>query len=132
MDKYDYDLICIGSGSAGGSAAFVAKKAGLKVAVIEEFKDKLGGHCPNYACVPTKALIKAGQVYKLVQRASEFGVNTSEVKVDFKRVAAYKKEIVDQLTGPRIEKNLHNAGIDLLWGKAQFVSPHELDIAGKK
>src|SRR3989344_96124 len=132
MDKYDYDLICIGSGSAGGSAAFVAKKAGLKVAVIEEFKDKLGGHCPNYACVPTKALIKAGQVYKLAQRASEFGVVTSEVKLDFKRIAEYKKEIVNQLTGPRIEKNLHNAGIDLLWGRAKFVSPHELDIAGKK
>jgi len=126
--KYDYDVMAIGSGSAGGSAAFVAKKAGFKVAVVEEFKDKLGGHCPNYACVPTKAMLKAAHVYKMAKRAGEFGIELEQLKFDFKKVAAYRQSIVNQLTGPRIERNLHNAGIDLLWGRAQFVSEHELKI----
>ena len=131
MSKYDYDLICIGSGSAGGSAAFVAKKAGMSVAIVEEFKDRLGGHCPNYACVPTKALLKAAQVYKMAKESAQFGIHADNPRFDFQEVAKYREDVVSQLTGSRIEKNLHNAGIDLLWGRASFVSDHELDIAGK-
>lgn len=132
MSFYDYDVIAIGSGSAGGSAAFVAKKAGFRVAVVEEFKDKLGGHCPNYACIPTKAWLKAAYVYKLAKRAAEFGVQVDNVRFDSRAIAAYRDEIVGQLTGPRIERNLHNAGIDLLWGRAEFVSDHEIMVGSKK
>ncbi len=130
--KYDYDLICIGSGSAGGSAAFVAKRANMKVAVVEEFKDRLGGHCPNYACVPTKAMLKAASVYKTAKSAQEFGIELDNLRYDFKKIAAYRQSVIDKLTGPRIERNLHNAGIDLLWGHAEFVSEHELSVADKK
>lgn len=126
---YDYDLIAIGSGSAGGAAAFVAKKAGKKVAIVEEFKGKLGGHCPNYACVPTKAMLKAANVFKTVKNSGEFGVYSDNPRFDFKKVAEYRKSVVDQLTGPRIERNLHNAGIDLLWGRAEFASDHELRVS---
>lgn len=124
--KYDYDLIAIGSGSAGGSAAFVAKRANMKVAVVEEFKDKLGGHCPNYACVPTKAMLKAANIYKMAARGAEFGIEMDNLRFDFKKIAAFRQSVVDQLTGPRIERNLASAGIDLLWGRAEFVSEHEL------
>lgn len=126
--QYDYDLIAIGSGSAGGSAAFVAKKAGMKVAIVEEFRDRLGGHCPNYACVPTKAMLKAASVYKMAKRAQEFGVELDNLRFDFRKIAAYRQSIVDTLTGPRIERNLHNAGIELIWGRAEFVSEHELKV----
>lgn len=132
MTKYDYDIIAIGSGSAGGAAAFVAKTAKNKIAIVEEFKDKLGGECPNYACVPTKALLKAAQIYKAVQNADQFGVRAENPGFDFERVADYRDRVVAQLTGPRIEKNLHQAGIDLLWGRAKFISDHELEIDGRK
>lgn len=129
---YDYDIICIGSGSAGGAAAFVAKKAGNKIAIVEAAKDKLGGNCPNYACVPTKALLHAAQVYKLVKQAQDFGIRAENPGFDFQKIGEYRDKIVNQLTGPRIERNLHNAGIDLLWGQARFVSDHELEIEGRK
>lgn len=132
MSKFDYDLICIGSGSAGGAAAFVAKRAGKKVAIVEAYQDKLGGHCPNYACVPTKALLKAAQVYKTVQTASSFGIHSDNIRFSFAEIGKYRQRVVDQLTGTRIEKNLASAGIDLLWGKAKFVSKHILDVRGKK
>lgn len=132
MTKYDYDLICIGSGSAGGAAAFVAKKANMRVAIIEEFKEKLGGNCPNYACVPTKALLHAAQIYKLVKKSQEFGIQLDNTRFDFAKIAKYRDEIVNQLTGRRIERNLHNAGIELLWGHARFASEHELEIEGRR
>src|SRR3989344_1911814 len=130
--KYDYDLISIGSGSAGGSAAFVAKRANMKVAVVEEFKDKLGGHCPNYACVPTKAMLKAAHIYKTAKGGEDFGIYVDNLRFDFKKIATFRQGVVDQLTGPRIERNLHNAGIDLLWGRAQFTGEHEMTIGEKK
>lgn len=132
MNKYDYDIIAIGSGSAGGAAAFVAKSAKNKIAIVEQEKDKLGGNCPNYACVPTKALLNAAQVYKLVKKAGEFGIRAENPGFDFEKIAEYRDSIVNQLTGPRIERNLHNAGIDLLWGQARFVSDHELEIDSKR
>lgn len=132
MPKFDYDLICLGSGSAGGAAAFVAKKAVQRVAVAEEFKDKLGGNCPNYACVPTKALLNAAKIYKLIGRAAEFGVTAENPGFDFAKIAAYRDEVVNTLTGPRIERNLANAGIDLLWGRARFISSHEVEIGEKR
>ena len=132
MTKYDYDIICIGSGSAGGAAAFVAKKAKNRIAIVEEFRDKLGGNCPNYACVPTKALLHAAQVYRLVKEAGEYGIRAENPGFDFPKIAKYRDEIVNKLTGPRIERNLHEAGIDLLWGRAKFVSEHELEVAGKR
>ena len=130
--NYDYDLIAIGSGSAGGAAAFVAKAAGKKVAIVEEFKDKLGGNCPNYACVPTKALLNAAQVYKTVKNSAAFGVYADNPRFDFAKIAEYRDSVVNQLTGPRIERNLHNAGIDLLWGRAHFVSEHEIMVGERK
>ena len=87
--NYDYDLIAIGSGSAGGAAAFVAKAAGKKVAIVEEFKDKLGGNCPNYACVPTKALLNAAQVYKTVKNSAAFGVYADNPRFDFAKIALF-------------------------------------------
>ena len=132
MTKFDYDLIAIGSGSAGGLAAFVAKRAEAKVAVVEEFKEKLGGNCPNYACVPTKALLKAAEVYREVKNAGQFGVYADNPRFDFNKIAEYRDGIVGQLTGMRIERNLKNAGIDWVWGRAKFVSRPELEIAGRR
>ena len=132
MSKFDYGVIAIGSGSAGGAAAFVAKHCNVKVAVVEEFRDRLGGHCPNYACVPTKALLNAAKVYKLVKGAAAFGIHADNPRFDFGEVAKYRDQVVAQLTGPRIERNLHNAGIDLLWGHARFVSEHEIEVTDGK
>lgn len=129
MTKFDYDLIAIGSGSAGGLAAFVAKRAKAKVAIVEEFKEKLGGNCPNYACVPTKALLKAAEVYREIKNAGQFGILLDNPRFDFKKIAEYRDSIVNTLTGMRIERNLKNAGIDLIWGRAKFVSRHEIEVA---
>src|SRR5437879_12099818 len=89
-----FDLVVIGSGSAGGSAASRARAGGHSVAIIE--KDKVGGDCPNYACVPTKALLRSAKVYSLLRRSGEFGLRPGTIDFDWARVMARKEEIVRQ------------------------------------
>ena len=64
-----FDLVVVGSGSAGEAAARVARESGRSVAVVE--KDKLGGDCANYACVPSKALLRSARVYAQLKKARE-------------------------------------------------------------
>src|SRR5919201_3205413 len=87
-----FDLIVIGGGSAGGSAASRARSGGHSVAVVE--KDKVGGDCPNYACVPTKALLRSAKVYALLKRAAEFGLRPGPVGFDWAEVIARKERII--------------------------------------
>ena len=72
---YDYDLICIGSGSGGNVAASIAARKGKKVAIVDQ-APKLGGECPNWACVPNKALLRAAEFYTMAKEAQHYGVKT--------------------------------------------------------
>ena len=78
--KYDYDLIVIGSGAGGSVGAHYARTLGKNVAIFE--KGDIGGECPNWACIPTKALLKSAKVYETVQNAHIFGINVKDVFLD--------------------------------------------------
>ena len=67
-----YDVVIIGGGPGGYSAAIRARQLGLKTALVEEAD--LGGVCLNWGCIPTKALLKQAEVYQLLLRADEFGL----------------------------------------------------------
>src|SRR5438105_577896 len=88
-----FDLVVIGSGAAGGAAAKAARQAGLSVALIE--RDRLGGDCPNHACIPTKALLRSTKVFSLIKRAEEFGLCPGRVDVDWSRVMERERKIVN-------------------------------------
>jgi dihydrolipoamide dehydrogenase len=79
-----FDLIVLGSGSAGMAAARRARKLGASVALVE--KDVLGGECPNSACVSAKALLRAAQAIEEIRRAGEFGVRVGEPCADWPAV----------------------------------------------
>ena len=75
-----YDVVIIGGGPGGYSAAIRARQLGLKTALVEEAD--LGGVCLNWGCIPTKALLKQAEVYQLLLRADEFGLKVGEAGVD--------------------------------------------------
>jgi pyruvate/2-oxoglutarate dehydrogenase complex dihydrolipoamide dehydrogenase (E3) component len=102
-----FDLIVIGSGAAGGSAAEVAHADRHSVAIIE--KDRVGGDCPNYACVPTKALLRSAKVYALLKRADEFGLRASAVDFDWAQVMAHKEWILRHTGAARAEQQYREA-----------------------
>jgi dihydrolipoamide dehydrogenase len=92
-----YDVIVIGSGPGGYVAAIRAAQLGLKTAVVE--KDRIGGRCLNYACIPAKAVLRSADVAQEVREASEFGVNVGEPTIDFGKVMERRGEVVATLTG---------------------------------
>lgn len=126
----DFDLIVIGTGSGGGVAAHMAAARGKKVAVVEE--EKIGGECPNYGCVPTKAILQAAEVYKTAQHAKEFGIQVGSVKPDFKAIKAWKDQAVHNTGTSEGKQAFENDGIAVMKGHAHFLSPWTLSVGKRR
>jgi len=90
------DIAVIGGGPGGYVAAIRASQLGLKACVIE--KDRLGGLCLNWGCIPSKALIRSAEVYHILQRADEFGISVGSVKFDAKKIIQRSRGISDQVS----------------------------------
>ena len=88
----NFDLVVIGGGPGGYSAALYAASAGLSVALVE--KDKLGGTCLNRGCIPAKAFLETAAVHRHVQHAADFGIESSSPQVRFEVTQARKQKIV--------------------------------------
>jgi pyruvate/2-oxoglutarate dehydrogenase complex dihydrolipoamide dehydrogenase (E3) component len=127
--KYDYDLIIIGSGAGGSVGAHYARTLGKKVALFE--KGHIGGECPNFACVPTKALLHAAHLYDALKGAKEFGINITHTSIDYHAVKKWKDLVVSRTGTSHGEESFHKDGIHLIKEKAHFVSPHEIEAGGK-
>ena len=78
-----FDLAVIGGGPGGYVGAIRAAQLGLKVCIIE--REKLGGVCLNWGCIPTKALIKNAEVYSLIKHSGNYGIKVQNISVDFKK-----------------------------------------------
>jgi dihydrolipoamide dehydrogenase len=92
-----YDCIVIGSGPGGYVAAIRAAQLGMKTAVVE--KDKVGGRCLNYACIPAKAVLRVADILSEIDEADEFGIEVPSREVDFSKVSARRQKVVKTLTG---------------------------------
>src|SRR5512142_867974 len=97
MPESAYDCVVIGSGPGGYVTAIRAAQLGMKTAVIE--KDKVGGRCLNYACIPAKAVLRVADVLSEVREAGEFGIKVAEPEVDFAAVTARREKVISTLTG---------------------------------
>src|SRR5436190_15026716 len=96
MPETKYDCIVIGSGPGGYVAAIRAAQLGLKTAIVE--KDKVGGRCLNYACIPAKAVLRSADVLSDVREAGEFGVKVDEPQVDYAALSSRRDKVVSTLT----------------------------------
>jgi dihydrolipoamide dehydrogenase len=110
-----YDAIVIGSGPGGYVAAIRAAQLGKKTAVIE--KDKVGGRCLNYACIPAKAVLRSADLLSEIREAGDYGLNVAGVEVDYAAVQGRREKVVATLVGGvggLFKKN----SIDLIEGEA--------------
>jgi pyruvate/2-oxoglutarate dehydrogenase complex dihydrolipoamide dehydrogenase (E3) component len=128
QDQEQYDAIIIGVGQAGNPLATALSKAGRRTAVIE--RRYVGGTCVNDGCTPTKTMIASGRVAYLARRAQDYGVQTGDVTVNLAAVRQRKQELVEKSRGG-VEKRLRQlAGVDLIYGEAQFDGPKSVVVTG--
>ena len=126
MANSRYDLAIIGSGPGGYVAAIRAAQLKMKVAVVE--RDRPGGVCLNWGCIPSKALLNSAELMEEIRGAKDHGIQTGEITVDFKRVIARSRDVADKLQkGVRfLFKKNH---IDLFEANATIAGPHTLALA---
>jgi dihydrolipoamide dehydrogenase len=92
-----FDCIVIGSGPGGYVAAIRAAQLGMKVAVVE--KDRVGGRCLNYACIPAKAVLRTADVLQEIRDAGDFGLKVADPEVDYDAVMKRRAKVIKTLTG---------------------------------
>ena len=122
----NYDLIIIGGGSAGLTAAGFAVQLGKKVALVE--KDRLGGDCTWTGCVPSKALLKSAKVAHDMRHAASYGVGPAEPVIDIRTVLAHVRSVVGQVYQPESPDALRADGVNVFLGQASFVDPHSIMV----
>ncbi|MEA3321492.1 MAG: mercury(II) reductase [Bacillota bacterium] len=130
VDEGDYDLLIIGSGGAAFSAAIKGIEYGAKVAMIE--RGTVGGTCVNIGCVPSKTLLRAGEINHLAKVNPFMGLETSAREVELAPLIKQKNELVSELRNQKYVNLINEYGFDLIEGEAKFVDESTVEVNGKK
>jgi dihydrolipoamide dehydrogenase len=128
MAESSYDCLVIGSGPGGYVAAIRAAQLGMRTAVIE--KDRVGGRCLNYACIPAKAVLRVADVLSEVREADEFGIKVGEPEVDFAAVGARREKVITTLTGG-VSGLFKKNKVDLIEGEGALAGPGTVSVGGQ-
>lgn len=123
------DIIIIGAGPGGYETALEAAAHGLSVTLVNG--DRLGGTCLNEGCIPTKCMVKDAEVIATLREAGEFAADNVRFDVDFNRVVARRKAVVDQLRGG-IETLLAKAKVNVVNGTASFKNSTTVTVNGEE
>jgi dihydrolipoamide dehydrogenase len=122
-----FDLVILGGGSGGYAAALRGAQLGLSVALVE--RDKLGGTCLHYGCIPTKALLHAAEVADSARESSHIGVNATLESIDLVKVNAYREGVVSRLY-KGLQGLVKSRAVTLIEGTGRLTSPTTVEVAG--
>jgi len=124
----DFDMVVIGGGAAGLTAAGISASLGARTALVEA--RKLGGDCTWTGCVPSKALLKAAGIAQNIRTAGRHGLNAADPQFDFcrimDRVHEIQTAIYEEADAPPVYEKM---GIEVIEGKAQFIDRERVEIA---
>ena len=123
----EYDVVVLGGGPGGYSAAFAAADQGLKTAIIERYAT-LGGVCLNVGCIPSKALLHNAAVIDEVKHLAANGIKFGEPEIDIDMLRGYKEKVIGKLTGG-LAGMAKARKVDVIRGNAQFVSANHFEVA---
>ena len=128
-EEKTYDLVVIGSGPGGYTAAVKASGLGMTVACVEK-EGRPGGVCLNVGCIPSKALLDSSEIYAASKNGlSAHGIRVSDLTLDLPAMMARKDQVVEALTG-QVRKLLESGRVDMIQGMARVMDPHRVEVAG--
>ena len=127
---FECDLLVLGAGPGGYSAAFRAADLGLKVVLVERYS-ALGGVCLNVGCIPSKALLHIAAVMDEVKHFDAFGVKYAPPKVDLAKLREHKEKVVGKLTGG-LAAMAKMRKVTVLQGRGEFIDPYHLSVVLNK
>ena len=125
----NFDLLILGGGSGGYAAALRGAQLGLSVGLIEA--DKLGGTCLHRGCIPTKALLHAGEIADGTREASHFGVNATFNSIDMTGVNSYKDGVINKLH-KGLQGLIKSRNITYIEGHGKLVGKDTVEVNGEK
>jgi pyruvate/2-oxoglutarate dehydrogenase complex dihydrolipoamide dehydrogenase (E3) component len=122
-----FDVFVIGGGGTGSEVAFsLARTSGLKVALGE--RDKLGGECNHYGCVPTKVMLRSAKIAALARDGARFGVLIPDVEIDFKAVQQRARDIIESQSGGGTTP-FERVGVRVIMQEARLLGEHRVELA---
>ncbi len=121
----EFDLAIIGSGPGGYTAAIRASQLGMNTALIE--RDRLGGVCLNWGCIPSKALLRSAEIYQLIRRADEFGIKLDNLGFDFEKIIKRSRRTAQRLS-KGVEYLMSKNKITVYKGSGRFSSKGNIDV----
>jgi dihydrolipoamide dehydrogenase len=124
-----YDLVVLGGGTGGYSAAIRAASLGMSVALVE--RDKVGGTCLHRGCIPTKALLESAEVYDKARDAKRFGVIVDGVSFDWAGVQQNKERVVDRMF-KGLQGLLKHRSVEVVSGEATLRTPGTVAVDGRE
>ena len=125
-----HDVIVIGAGSAGLTAAGGLGRLGLRVALIE--RGLMGGECLNTGCVPSKALIAAARRAQSMRDAADVGIGATEPAIDFDAVRAHVRRAIEAIAPHDSQERFRGWGVEVIRGRARFEGATEVDVEGRR
>lgn len=131
VDEKDmYDLVIVGSGSAAFAAAIKGKEHGAKVAMVE--RGTIGGTCVNIGCVPSKTMLRAGEINNIAHKNHFAGLKTSVGTVELGKLIEQKNNLVNTLRQQKYINLIEEYGFELIQGAAKFIDENTIDVNGRK
>jgi pyruvate/2-oxoglutarate dehydrogenase complex dihydrolipoamide dehydrogenase (E3) component len=128
-----YDVLVLGSGTAGKLIAWTMAKEGRRTAIVE--RKYVGGSCPSVACLPSKNIIHSAKVASLAARHREFGIDAGPISIDMAGVYARKREMVEGIVQVHLDKYRaaldKHRGDELIFGEGTFVAPRTVHVASR-
>lgn len=125
MAERQYDVTVIGGGPGGYVAAIRAAQLGFKVGLVE--RDKLGGVCLNWGCIPSKALLKSAELYSKVKEGEEYGISAKELSYDFSKIIKRSRDVADRQS-KGVEYLMKKNKIEVVSGTAKFTGKNSLEV----
>ena len=126
-----FDVVVVGGGTAGLTAALAARHEGARVALVEQ-EGRIGGDCTYYGCVPSKALIEIAHTLHGARRLAAEGILEGPLRVSFPAVAARRARVVAEIAADERDSRFLDADIDLVYGHARFIAEHELAVGDRR